>query len=345
MKTNNILRFAPLAVLTLLAASANAQTPLYQITDLGSLGGGFSQAYALNNKGQVVGDSITADGRQHPFLYSNGKMQDLGSLSTIPMPGQESGLARGINDSGQVVGQTNDSADALRGFVYSNGVMQPLVNSPGNPQGINNAGQIVGFGSGSFLYQNGQTTNLGGYAAYAINNSGQIVGDVGNLAFLYQNGQLQALALPTGAYSAEAYGLNENGLVVGAAYYTDGTLSPFVWQNGQAVVIGGFARRTASLALGVNNSGVIVGAGPVDPFVYQNGQTYDLFAGTDWSTGEARAINNAGQIVGYGYHNGVERAFLATPNAVPEPGCLLTFGAGIGAALLAARRRKRRVLA
>ena len=349
MKTNNIVPFVSLMALTLLAASAGAQTPLYQITDLGSLGG-FSQAYALNNLGQVVGDSITADGRQHPFLYSNGAMQDLGSLSTVPMPGRESGIANGINDSGQIIGGTNDTTGAARSFLYSNGMMQTLANNPGNPQGINNAGQIVGFGSHAFLYQNGQTTDLGtlnggSSTARAINNNGQIVGNsVNNLtndrAFLYQNGQMQDLGVPTGGSAAEAYGISDNGTAAGGYDDSDGFLRACFWQNGQAVPLTSFARRTSTLAFGVNNSGIVVGAGPVDPFVYQNGQTYDLFTGTGWASGEARAINNAGQIVGYGYHNGAQHAFLATPlNSTPAPGSLLTFGMGIGMMLLAARSR------
>ncbi|MGA2053009.1 MAG: DUF3466 family protein, partial [Opitutales bacterium] len=47
-------------------------------TDLGSLGGGGSQAYGINNSGQIVGQSNTADSQTHAFLYENGNMTDLG---------------------------------------------------------------------------------------------------------------------------------------------------------------------------------------------------------------------------------------------------------------------------
>ena len=357
MQTNNTVRLLSFAALTLLTGAAGAQAPTYQITDLGSLSNGFSRAYALNNLGQVVGSSVTADGRQHPFLYSNGVMQDLGSLSTVPLrPSQESGLARGINDSGQIIGQTNDSTGALRGFHYANGMLQPL-DTAGNPQGINNAGQIVGFGSHALLSQNGQTTDLGTLnggtsVARAINNSGQIVGSTANTsgygrAFIYQNGQMQDLGLPTGAFSAEALGISNNSEVVGSYNDSDGFGRACSWQNGQITTLGAFARFTNSDAFGVNSSGVVVGVAPVEmagqqaAFVYQNGQVYDLFAGTSWVGGAPYAINDAGQIVGYGYRNGIQHAFLATPNAVPAPGSLLTFGVGMGVLLLAARRRKR----
>jgi hypothetical protein len=75
--------------------------------------------------------------------------------------------------------------------------------------------------------------------------------------------------------------------------------------------------------------------------VYKDGQMSDVFAGTGWADGTARGINDNGQIVGDGIFNGGFHAFLATPNAVPAPGSLLTFGLGTGVLLLAARRRKR----
>jgi probable HAF family extracellular repeat protein len=38
--------------------------------DLGTLGGGFSQANAINPAGQVVGFSITASGESHATLWT-----------------------------------------------------------------------------------------------------------------------------------------------------------------------------------------------------------------------------------------------------------------------------------
>jgi probable HAF family extracellular repeat protein len=66
---------------------------------LGTLGGEQSQPTAINDSGQVVGQSGTRSGRQHAFLWQDGKMTDLGAL-----PGAERSKAYAINSRGQVVG-------------------------------------------------------------------------------------------------------------------------------------------------------------------------------------------------------------------------------------------------
>ena len=49
--------------------------------DLGTLGGVFSSASAINANGQVVGGSQTADGTYHAFSWTAaGGMVDLGTL-------------------------------------------------------------------------------------------------------------------------------------------------------------------------------------------------------------------------------------------------------------------------
>ena len=50
------------------------------MTDLGTLGGTYSWAFDINDRGQVVGYSGTAAGDQHAFLYGDGAMTDLGTL-------------------------------------------------------------------------------------------------------------------------------------------------------------------------------------------------------------------------------------------------------------------------
>ena len=110
------------------------------IVNLGDLGGGDSTARAINNLGQVVGDSMTTGGEDHAFLYSDGVMTDLGS------PGVAS-QADAINDPGQVAGDMT-TGDITHAFRYSDGTMMDLGTLGGGASqvtAINQSGEVVGY--------------------------------------------------------------------------------------------------------------------------------------------------------------------------------------------------------
>src|SRR4051812_49188374 len=172
---------------------------LYSMTDLGTLGGNYTVASLLNNHAQVAGDTYTADGRRHAFLYSNGLMADAGPGGAV----YDSG-ATALNDNGQVAGyfHTTFSGDQ-HAFLYSNGVTTDLGTMTANS--LNQHGQVVGNGTTvengghSFLYSNGVTTDLGPLTAIALNDNGQIAGSfrtAGGLeqAFLYSDGVITDLS-------------------------------------------------------------------------------------------------------------------------------------------------------
>jgi probable HAF family extracellular repeat protein len=73
------------------------------MVDLGTLGGTFSLTFALNNRGEVVGQSnLAGDLTYHPFLWTKtGGMQDLGTL------GGNNGLTNWINDAGAIAGKAD----------------------------------------------------------------------------------------------------------------------------------------------------------------------------------------------------------------------------------------------
>jgi probable HAF family extracellular repeat protein len=71
------------------------------LQDLGTLPGEeYSYAAAINNHGDVVGNSGIASFRA--FLYRNGRMRDLTELAADP--GWVLQFATGINDAGQITG-------------------------------------------------------------------------------------------------------------------------------------------------------------------------------------------------------------------------------------------------
>jgi len=90
--------------------------------DLGTLAGGDTvEVSGINNLGEVVGSATTGDGETHGFVYTNGKMYDLGALD-----GSLS-YATSINDAGQIVGtavdgQGNAQAIGTTAIAQTNGV-------------------------------------------------------------------------------------------------------------------------------------------------------------------------------------------------------------------------------
>ena len=71
--------------------------------DLGTLGGGYSAASAINDMGQVVGDSTNASGFSHAFIWN--RMTGLKDLGTL---GGGYSAASAINGMGQVVGYSTN---------------------------------------------------------------------------------------------------------------------------------------------------------------------------------------------------------------------------------------------
>jgi len=73
------------------------------VTDLGTLGGDFTKARAINERGQIVGQSEPASDVAHAVLWQDGVMIDLGMLE-----GDVYSDAMAINDCGQIVGSSAD---------------------------------------------------------------------------------------------------------------------------------------------------------------------------------------------------------------------------------------------
>jgi probable HAF family extracellular repeat protein len=161
-----------------------------QVIDLGTLGDGYtiSEAQAVNDRGQVAGDSIPAGlGPEHAFLWEHGRMRDLGTL------GGTTSVAQAINEAGQVAGNSAPApAEFNHAFLWSRGRRIDLGTLGGefsSSTGINERGAVVGqanTAAGSmraFVWRHGAMTNLGvlaagenGSRANDINECGWVVG-------------------------------------------------------------------------------------------------------------------------------------------------------------------------
>ena len=129
-------------------------------TDIGTVGGPYSEITAMNDRGAVVGKSLAANFQYHPFVYEDGVMKDLGTF------GGAFGVATGINSHGVVVGSAYDATNQIHAFVHDGaGLRRLFPDRAGMSQafGINNRGAVIGsFGpiDTGFVYDNGVLTML-----------------------------------------------------------------------------------------------------------------------------------------------------------------------------------------
>ena len=285
-------------VLVVSASNSHAQT--YSLTLIESLDADPSHmvAIAINNRGDVTGQSDTVELQDHAFLYSKGVTLDLGTL------GGDYSIGRAINDSSQVTGYSYVTGDAdLHVFETFSGVMTDVGNIGTDSRGyaINDAGQIAG----EFVF------NGTGYTSHA---------------FIVKNGLMHDIGIVSDVADSHGIAINSAGQVTGLAFSTrDLAYHAFVTERGVMKLMQNIP-GTSSTGVAINASGEITGytsspdIAPLHAFVTVQGTLKDLGTlGGRSSTGVA--ISDAGQVVGYSETtNGSTHAFVTVGNAMRDLG-------------------------
>jgi probable HAF family extracellular repeat protein len=255
----------------------------YEVIDLGTLGGNSAVPFGINDQGQVVGHSTTANGEHHAFLWENGAMRDLapdrsdtratiitnsgiiggyeyrnpnsriltwtgGVTTMLPFGGEGGATLVALSEADALLGSESPDAHHDRSFIWSGGVKQELGGLP-----------AAQFGSSLFSW------------AKAMNDAGQIVGSsqVGEYAgspishaFIWGDGVMRDLGLlgetrcdsrpdiSCGAAVAEA--INNHGVVAGWSTDATGSVHAVLWTNGTTRDLG------PGRALAINDAGDVM---------------------------------------------------------------------------------------
>jgi uncharacterized repeat protein (TIGR01451 family) len=304
------------------------------LTPLPTLGGTFVAAADVDNLGQVVGSSSTAnDAARHAFRFANGQVTDLGTLGGL------NSLATAINASGWIVGGA-DTPAGMHAFVDRRGGPGDL-GTLGGPTSAALAISDTGVIAGSAALPNGDVHaalfsprlanlgTLGGTTSTAVdvNNPGEAAGSSDTAsgarhAFVYRDDVMTDISQSLGAVASAAADINDSGDVVGSFDVPDPST-------------GGIVSRAFRHALGVSTDlgpGVAVAVNNANQTVVRSGHNSFVFNGVSMAplgpadsdsfptpsvnvpTTIANAINDAGQIVGAsGLSSGPLRAVLWNP--------------------------------
>jgi probable HAF family extracellular repeat protein len=307
---------------------------------------------AINDSSQIVGNP------QNSVAFAS--LWDAGTITQIAPPGLTEPFGRQINNSGQVVGLGINAAGWWQGFLWKPGSGFVDMSVPDGqiplPSSINDIGEVGGAiqpqdGSSSIacIWTSPQNLVLlpslgtGGAGVAALNNSGQAVGDSGDMppgypglpggtaelygdshAVLWQNGNV--IDLTPDDPSSSARDINNHGEVVG--WLVDPTTQKnitFEWNANDGLTE--LPSSSGAAPFAINDEGQIVGI-TIDPTgsttsasLWEDGMLYDLNDlvpdDSGWVLQQAYDINDLGQIVGQGTYDGQYAAFLLTP--VPEP--------------------------
>lgn len=325
-------RFASAAALGLALAATAAGAQQATVTRQGSwavtmtaLPSG-SKAYSINERGEVVGEGLTPDGRSiRPIWLDGAQIGTFEGIAGNPYSWDSNRNAVGIHIVNSKIscnvwwtptasGQFNE----CYGGAYD-------INESGEAAGSDRFTtptvhrHVVTWKDGAIHRDLGLPPGAREAQGAGINDRGDVVGNLTDAAtgrieaFVHRDGQFTRLQSLPGQYATYAWDINNRGDIVGTS---NGGI-PVVWKAGSTsptvlpVPDGRYPRTVAR----INDSGDIVGTTtgvyPVfnSAVMWRNGEFIDLGVLPTGSEAYAYDINNAGVVVGtsttgvpYGWH-------------------------------------------
>jgi probable HAF family extracellular repeat protein len=282
----------------------------YNVVRLGTLGGTFSNANAVNNRSWVVGPASLQNNAVHGALWQVGhntvQKTDLGTLGgpNSTVSGFDHNTRSMISGSSETSPTDSygeqwcgpGSSHLCEAFRWQNGVMTPLSTLGGNnsvSQDVNNRDQVLGSAETGTQDPSCQAPQVFDY--YGV---------------IWQpNGKVEVLPPYSGDVVSGAIAINQHDQAVGSSglCYWDqpqASIHALLWQNGSAIDLGNLGGSQGNVGNDINDAGQIVGGSGVPgnqvdhAFLWQNGVMTDLgtLPGDVWSF--AYGINNKGQVVG-----------------------------------------------
>jgi probable HAF family extracellular repeat protein len=298
----------------------------YTRRNLPTLGGLYSDAFAITDSGVIVGAANGPDGLGHATLWQDGAVQLLSC---------ERSLAFAANASGGVAIATRKPGKRSQARWLQGDSDQALPGLPGFPEtvavGITDTGMLVGSaqqpqlplgqgGTRAVVWEAGQVRELGTLGgpfsqASAVSRNGWIVGKADlspteTHAFVYDGTRLRDLGT-LGGRNSRALAVNAAGQVVGMSETATGGRQAFLWseQTGMRALPG-----TDGVALALADDGTIAGQADGHAALWRpDGTRVPL----DPSLVVVRGIGPHGELVGQGWAGDDLRGFCLTPSREP----------------------------
>lgn len=206
-------------------------------------GQSWSDAFGINNQGQIVGRSVSSDHKQRAVRWDSGSTTDLGGFT-----GQGNGIAYGITGFGRAYGVSDGRAFLTAPNAVINPETDALLSLSGaaSALGCNENNEVVGFYRDALFVEH---------------------------SFVYRNGAMVDLGPPLpGNTQSHANAINDHSIIVGRTFWSEVIYSTrvdhntaVIWRDGKMIDLNTLIPSDSGWyllsAIDINNVGQIVCSG------------------------------------------------------------------------------------